>query len=749
MANSYQGRSVSEYLDELRSKSVLLICHSVALVAYFWALYVIWPQTGYTLGLAGWLSSISLIIAVAGCYLTNRRSTTVASSLLITGLLISISSAAIAFQQTSLVYLFVMPVAITGVLLGPIVTVLIAGMGVALIILVNAILGNVPAGFPLPHMILLSTALVSMIAERNLYIALGWSWENYNSALDNELRARLQRAELRQALKALDEATYRLERTNHMLTLAREQAEEARRLKQAFAQTISHELRTPLNLIVGFTELMTQSPEYYGQPLSRAYARDLSIVHRNAQHLQDLVNDVLDLARIEAAQMSLVLSEVDPVNLVQEAVKTARSLVESKGLKLEVQIEDVPSKLRCDPVRIRQVLFNLLNNAARFTESGSVTVGVRPAGENVQFWVRDTGVGICAEDLPKLFEEFRQLDSGTARSHGGAGLGLAISRGFVLLHNGNIWAESELGHGSTFWFSLPLNGPGTVSDDGNIAGQVDGPHSVRFGSENILLVVTHSPSAVALLTRYIHGARVVAVRELQQVHSMAHDLVPQAILVDTSSIPWDRQRSQLSAPDTRLTEVPVITCPLPGEEPLRRNMEVQGYLTKPISQNALWDALREFGDTVNKVLIVDDDRDFVRLVGRILDNPVRQYEFTGAYTAAEAFEVLIRWLPDLVILDLGLPDMDGAELLNRIRAHPYGHALPVLVVTGHGETGGFGSIQGDITVSKETGLTLREILAFIQAIVDTRASRKSFSPASSGQAVIDADSPVRQSENVR
>jgi len=593
----------------------------------------------------------------------------------------------------------------------------------------------------LPQIILATTALVSIIAERNLYTALRWSWESYNRSLANEQRARLQRAELRQALKALDEATYRLERTNHMLALAKEQADEARRLKQVFAQTISHELRTPLNLIVGFSELMIHSPAYYGQPLPMKYARDLSIVYHNARHLQDLVNDVLDLSRIEAVQMSLVYTEVEPATLVREAVRTARSLVESKGLQLELRIEERLPKLRCDPTRIRQVLFNLINNATRFTDSGSVTVGVRSDGESILFWVRDTGLGISKDDLPKLFEEFRQLDSGTTRSHGGAGLGLAISRGFVRLHGGSIWAESELGRGSTFWFSLPVSGQGTTSQDGTVPRQAERP--VRFAGENILLVVTHSPSVVTLLTRYIHGVRIVAIRELSQLHSAVYGLVPQAVLVDTSSVAWEGQRSELLAGNTRLSEIPIVACPLPGEEPLRRNLDVQGYLTKPISQGALWDVLRESGDTVNRILIIDDDRDFVRFVERILDNPVRQYESTGAYTGAEALKILTRWLPDLVILDLGLPDMDGAELLIKIRAHPHGRALPVIVVTGHGETEGPDSLHGDITISRETGLTLREILALVQTAVDMDVSGKAFAHTSADQSARDADSLVQ------
>jgi len=254
-----------------------------------------------------------------------------------------------------------------------------------------------------------------------LYTVLEWVWNGYEQARRNAQVSQQRGAELRQTLKALNEAMHRLERTQHMLALALEQADEARQVKQQFVQTISHELRTPLNLIIGFTELMAQSPEYYGYPLPEPYVRDLSIVHRNASHLQSLVNDVLDLARIEATEMSLVLELASPADLVAEAVSTARSLIESQGLALQMEIEPDLPDLQVDSTRIRQVLFNLLNNAARFTERGSVTVSVRRQEDEVIFSVQDTDVGIAPEDISKVFQEFKQLDGGTRRRHGGIG----------------------------------------------------------------------------------------------------------------------------------------------------------------------------------------------------------------------------------------------------------------------------------------------------------------------------------------
>ena len=311
-------------------------------------------------------------------------------------------------------------------------------------------------GVIFPVVVSAAATLACWLSSRNVHIALNWAWEGYEQARCNEELARAHQGELRRALKALDEATYRIERTNLTLRLTRDQAEEARRLKQQFAQTISHELRTPLNVIVGFIELMIESREYYGRRLPSAYARDLMIVHRNARHLQNLVNDVLDLARVDAAQLGLLPEDVAPAGLVDEAVNTVRSLADVHGLQVAVRVEPNLPQIQVDPTRIRQVLFNLLSNAVRFTDHGLITVSARQQGEEVVFAVADTGVGIPAEDMSRIFEEFQQVEGGTRRPHGGAGLGLAISKRFVELHGGRIWAESEVGRGSTVSFSLPL-----------------------------------------------------------------------------------------------------------------------------------------------------------------------------------------------------------------------------------------------------------------------------------------------------
>ena len=447
--------------------------------------------------------------------------------------------------------------------------------------------------------------------------------------------------------------------------------------------------------------------------------RDLSVVHRNARHLQSLVNDVLDLARIEAAQMVLLLEHTDPAALVEEAVGTARGLVESRGLALRTEIEPGLPTLRVDPVRIRQVLFNLLNNAARFTETGSVAVSAGREGREVVFSVSDTGVGIDSEDIPKVFHDFEQLDDGIRRRNGGAGLGLAISRDFVELHGGRIWAESELGKGSTFSFGLPLQQPGTDATRFVRAGQADRPAARRTGDQGVLLAVTRSQSAAGLLTRYVKGVRTVVASDLDQAREIAHQMLPQAVVIDTASVSMDGDGPTALAGEWDLPTVPFVACPLPGEETLRQDLAVAGYLIKPVSRTALWDTLRPLGEQIDRVLVVDDDRDFVRLLSRLLDSPVRRYEVGTAHTGAEAIEMIRRWEPDLVLLDLGLPDMDGAQVVDRVQGDASWRHTPIVIVSGQDEIGNLEAVSGGMSVGKVNGLLPAEVIQWIQSIVDT------------------------------
>ena len=716
---SLEPLHLRQNLDDLQSGALRILTLLAGVIGYVWLMSIMSPHTGKPATLADWAGSSLLLLAAIIAYTWMRRMLRGASVLLVAGTLVSVSFAILAFGVLELTYLFALPIIFASVLLDEGSTFVVFAFACLLIVLgarFHFALHLSASAMVLPIVVIGMITVASWLSARNLYVALDWVWTGYETAHRNERMAREGQAELRQTLKALDEATYRLERANYMLAIARDQADDARRLKQQFAQTISHELRTPLNLIVGFTELMIQTPEYYGGALSAKHARDLGIVYRNACHLQSLVNDVLDLARIETAQIAFLPEETDLVSLTREAVKAIRSLVETRGLMLYTEISpDLPT-LRVDPGRIRQVLFNLLTNAARFTEQGSVTVKVTRNRDEVLFAIHDTGMGIADRDKARIFEEFQQADGGTSRQHEGAGLGLSISKRFVELHGGRIWVESQVGQGSTFYFTLP-----SVEDDltGDqyipviAARAISGDRS----EEPILLAVTQSTAAATLLSHYVHGCRTVAVKDLKRARQASQQLLPQAVVIDSASEEMDVAALRTLAQEWDLPHTPFLAVPLPGGEVSRRRTAADGYLVKPVSRKGLWDILRQFGSRVDKILIIDDDRDFVRLMGRLLDSPVRRYQIYSAYNGSEGLEMIRRHQPDLVLLDVMLPDINGAQVIARVRTDPAYADLPIVFVSAQDEIPFVETLPGVMIATKATGLLPGEIVQWIQQML--------------------------------
>ena len=713
----------------LQQSTVTKACWMSLALAYSWFLAHVWltdagwqPRSMIE-SLGSWLGLLFLIVSGVSALWLRKRHLREASYVVVWGLAASVVLALIGYNALDVSYLWALPILFSSVLMRPRSAFLFAGMAVLSLRMYALVPSANADGAYIPAATLLVLAVASYVFSRNLYTALHWTWDEWRRAGENEREARERRAELRRALRALDGATARLERTNYMLALARDQAQEARRLKQQFAQTLSHELRTPLNLITGFSDLMVQSPDYYGSPLPVTYRRDLSIVHRNAHHLKALVDDVLDLARIDAAQMSLTIEETAPADLVKSAIDIVRSLVEAHDVALNHRLQaDLPS-VHVDQMRIRQVLVNLLNNAARFTDEGSIEVSVSQCEGDIVFAVTDTGVGISPEELSRIFQEFHQVDSTSRRRHQGAGLGLAICQRFVKMHGGRIWAESEPGQGSTFSFAIPLTPHERLGNlpQESIATQEGAV--ARASDKLVAIAVTHSASAANLLSRYLVDCRTVAVPSLGEAAKAALRLMPQVIVVDTTSYPNPHEQLEAILDDPKLANCMGVAVPLPGEESNRRTLDADGYLLKPVSRQALWDALRQFGEQVDTVLLIDDDEGFVQLMRRMLHDPVRRYQVTSAGTGVEALASLARSTPDLVLLDLMLPDMDGSQVLAAIRANPQWSGTPVVVVSAQDDPGEATALGGSMAISRAGGLLPSQALRLMQTVVQTTSSQ--------------------------
>ena len=272
----------------------------------------------------------------------------------------------------------------------------------------------------------------------------------------------VRRRERERAQQALQKKNEQLEKQNVALEQANRQIQEANRLKSEFLANMSHELRTPMNSVLGFTEMILDG--IYGE-VSEEIEGVMQEIDRSGKHLLELINNVLDLSKIEAGQMELHVSECSAELCVENAISSLQVLAQKRGLSIVQEVEENIAPFVADRMRLEQVLRNLLSNAVKFTEEGEIAVGARGEEEEVLFWVRDTGAGIPEGEREEIFSEFHQADSSLTKEIQGTGLGLSLCRRFVEMHGGRIWVESEEGEGATFWFVVPVKQEGELQHE--------------------------------------------------------------------------------------------------------------------------------------------------------------------------------------------------------------------------------------------------------------------------------------------
>ncbi|NLG51513.1 MAG: hypothetical protein GX552_15525, partial [Chloroflexi bacterium] len=457
-----------------------------------------------------------------------------------------------------------------------------------------------------------------------------------------ELRHR--QGELNRTLKALEEAFDNLKRANDELVIAHQEADEARALKEQFVANVSHELRTPLNLIVGFVELMYLSPEIYdGMEYTPEFEHDLRQLFRAGRHLQDLVNDVLDLSRVDASRLPILREFQDLRAIIADAVDTVAPLFKQRGLSYTVNWPDALPQLFIDRTRIRQVMLNLLNNAARFTDKGGIQIQVERRQNEILVQVQDTGVGIPEDQLEHIFEEFRQVDGGP-RSRGGAGLGLAISQRFVQLHGGQMWVESKMGQGSSFFFTLPL--PGTQP-----AATLISTQTIRkeFDVSTAPIVVLDSdPSIADLLHRHLGQHPILSAATPEEAELLIERAHPLAVVVNTHpDAPPQDWLCTLGCNSLRYA-VPILRCSIPSASWLQRASGFDAVLTKPISRAALTATISRLCGRPARVLVADDDVGFVSLVTRMLTTARLTDQVLSAYSGRQTLQLAQEAAPDLI-----------------------------------------------------------------------------------------------------
>ncbi|HSJ07455.1 MAG TPA: response regulator [Longimicrobiales bacterium] len=461
---------------------------------------------------------------------------------------------------------------------------------------------------------------------------------------------------------------------------ARVAAEAANQTKSQFLTSMSHELRTPLNAIIGYSEMLIEEAEDIGQD---GFVPDLQKIHGTGRHLLGLINYILDLTKDEAGRMELYLETFSVEAVVAEVAATVRPLIERNRNLLDVRMDGAAGTMYSDQVRLRQILFNLLSNASKFTEDGTITLEVdtRP-GDVVAFTVTDTGIGITPEQQARLFQAFTQADASTTKKYGGTGLGLAITKRFVEMMDGSIVLESAPGHGTTFRVTLAreLREPGAAPEgarDDRVAADGGGP---------TVLIIDDDATARDMLSRSLarDGYRIVTAASGPEGLQVAREQAPDLVTLDIMMHGMDGW-SVLSEfkSDPALQDIPVVIVSIIDDRGLGFTLGASEYLTKPVDRDRLAGVLRRLlpgGADGATVLVVEDDKDTREMLRRVLEKA--GWTVDEAENGRIGLERVKSAMPTLILLDLMMPEMDGFAFAEQFRrSSPAALAVPIVVLT--------------------------------------------------------------------
>ncbi|MCT7983996.1 response regulator [Laspinema sp. A4] len=532
----------------------------------------------------------------------------------------------------------------------------------------------------------------------------------------------------------------------------------ANRAKSQFLANMSHELRTPLNAILGYSEMLKEDAEDTGQ---EDLSLDLQKIHGAGKHLLGIINDILDLSKIEAGRMELYLEPFDIEPTLQEVVSTIEPLIEKNSNKMAVRYAPELGSMWADLTKVRQNLFNLLSNAAKFTENGTISLEVTripnpqpqdsahavlcavlaqppesgyskpgvPHSESdwICFKIKDTGIGMTPEQINRLFEAFNQADASTTRKYGGTGLGLAIAKRFCEMMGGDITVTSREGEGSTFTMLLPaqVKTLPNLEQDSSKADLEVFPETGKT-----VLVIDDDPTVHDLMHRFLskEGWGVAVASTGDRGLELAKELHPDAITLDVM-MPHQDGWSVLCAlkADPELADIPTIVLTMMDNKPMGMALGASDYMTKPIDRHRLIALLHKYQQRqeesapdkgpVESILIVEDDPATRDLLHRVLEN--HGWKTFVAENGRRGLEAIAAHPPDLILLDLMMPEMDGFEFLNALKQYPLWRSIPVVVMTAKDITPQeYLQLKGSVqTILQKQGLSFERLCTEIRTMI--------------------------------
>ncbi|HSH04672.1 MAG TPA: response regulator [Anaerolineae bacterium] len=468
------------------------------------------------------------------------------------------------------------------------------------------------------------------------------------------------------------------------LTQAKEAAEAANRTKSTFLANMSHELRTPLTVIIGYAEMLAEQT-------NDTYTIDkLNKIHLSAKQLLSIISDILDLSKIEAGEMILHLEPVPLKPLIEHIITTLQPLIDNNNNQISWSITNTIDTLHADAQKLKQIISNLLNNAAKFTHDGHITMTITQEASNTvtneQDWlkieIKDTGIGIPSAKMNRLFRAFAQIDDSTTREYGGTGLGLVISRRLCQLMGGDLTVASQPDHGSIFTIYLPTNITSQQHPSLHRLQHLPDPNQ-NDNHNNTILIIDDDPNARHLISQHLHNAGyqvLIADTGREGLH-LAATHHPLAITLDAllpDMTGWQLLTTLKN--DPALTHIPVVMLTVMEDRQTGLDLGATDYLHKPIDYDRLATVITQHSSPqIGDILLVEDNQDLRHIVTKMLTK--QGWQVRTATNGYEALTTLQQATPALILLDLMMPEMDGFQFMNHVRQNPYWANIPIIIIT--------------------------------------------------------------------